>query len=244
MTYATIYPDEADIFSQFAMIGIIPGAEYPPKNMSPELIFAIQLGMGDGNNHINEIMHCPKGASYRNGWVVQITPPPFGNRTVMSHHYLTRAASARGGIYGLDPQEALYPKTCMDSAGNGLNGGTNSYRMTFTPDSMPKTSGNGFWSITLYNSTGRFYDNPINRYSIGDHTENLYYQRGNLTLCIQHDKPQDPRAFHNWLPAPSETFYMIARIYWPTQDELDNPYLPPGLEPIEPWEWWDFCFSS
>ena len=145
----------------------------------------------------------------------------------MFHRYLTRAASARGGIYGLDPQEAFYPKSFQDGAGDDLDGGKNSYSLTFTPDSIPKAL--GFWSLTLYESDGQFYDNPINRYSISDHSNDLYYDDGVLTLYIQHNEPQDTLKARNWLPAPCSHFHLLTRLYWPTQDEIDSPYLPPGI---------------
>ena len=43
---------------------------------------------------------------------------------------------------------------------------------------------------------------------------------GGLTLHIQHDSPGKENE-SNWLPAPSETFHMFMRLYWPKLEALD-----------------------
>ena len=109
-----------------------------------------------------------------------------------------------------------------------MDASIHNYTLTIHPDQVPEV--NGFWSITMYNESYRFVDNEINRYSVGDRTHNLHLQNNTLTIIIQKDRPMVAAEVDNWLPAPNGTFVLIARLYWPTKETFNLPYLPPGVE--------------
>ncbi|WP_206754529.1 DUF1254 domain-containing protein, partial [Leptolyngbya sp. FACHB-36] len=141
--------------------------------------------------------------------------------------YLLRAAVAKYGIFANVPEESLYFGTDVDNTGNPLVG-SNRYVLTF--DQLPPV--NAFWSLTLYGFDRFFYDNPLNRYAIGDRTPGLQYNAdGTLTLYIQNEAPAGNES--NWFPAPRDRFSLTLRTYEPQQILLDGQYQPPSVVQIE-----------
>jgi hypothetical protein len=63
-----------------------------------------------------------------NGWKVGSL---FGDRGFYSGDWLKRAAAAKGGIYGNDGVEAMYPMTRVDATGDPLDGSKHNYTLTF-----------------------------------------------------------------------------------------------------------------
>lgn len=139
--------------------------------------------------------------------------------------YLTRAASARLGLWGNHAYEAAYSPIYVDGAGEQLNG-ANSYTLRFEQD--PPCD--AFWSVTMYDADEFFLvDNPIDRYSIGDRTPGLVRGAdGSLTVFIQHEEPSGADAKANWLPCPAGTFRPMLRIYVPRDPIFSGEYeFPP-----------------
>lgn len=74
------------------------------------------------------------------------------------------AATARGGLGALPAEEVIYFSADTDADGSPLNGNV-PHTITF-PEDPPARA---FWSLAIYNASNNlFFDNPINRYSIGD----------------------------------------------------------------------------
>ena len=74
-----------------------------------------------------------------------------------------------------------------------------------------------------------FVDNPIARYSIGDHTPDLMRDAdGSLTIYIQRERPQGERAA-NWLPAPGGPMRLVLRAYQPDEAMIDGRYRVPAV---------------
>jgi hypothetical protein len=90
-----------------------------------------------------------------------------------------------------------------------------------------------FWSVTLYTLPERFlYDNPLNRYSLGDRTKGLKYDAdGGLTLYVGHENP-GPSKQSNWLPAPAGPYSFVARVYGPSEAAVKGEWKLPVLEPV------------
>ena len=62
------------------------------------------------------------------------------------------------------------------------------YTITFKKGELPPVD--GFWSITMYNSSDFFVENPLNRAAIGNRTEGLKTAAdGSLTIYVQKDAP-------------------------------------------------------
>ena len=138
--------------------------------------------------------------------------------------YLTRAVSARLGLWGNHGYEASYALIHQDSGGDALNG-AHSYEVTFNP--APPVD--AFWSLTMYDTPDYYLvANPIDRYSIGDRTPGLAYgDDGSVTIYLQTEAPAGDKQA-NWLPAPAGDFRPILRMYQAGPSVLDGTYpLPP-----------------
>lgn len=143
--------------------------------------------------------------------------------------YFQRAVVWFKGALANVPQESLYPSVFQDVSGNLLTG-ANAYRLVFPAGGLPPVS--QFWSLTMYIfKNGFLAENPIDRYSIGDRTENLYYDTdGSLTIYIQREAPKEDTQLRNWLPAPEGEFYMSLRLYGPDEAAIDGRWNPPPVE--------------
>jgi hypothetical protein len=117
--------------------------------------------------------------------------------------------------------------TDNDSAGSQLNG-QNAYAITFAKGQTPPVK--GFWSLTLYNDVHLFNPNRLGRYSLGTKNKTLKYNPdGSLTLYASAKSPGADKE-SNWLPAPSGTFSLYIRAYWPDKAILDGTWTPPTIE--------------
>lgn len=142
--------------------------------------------------------------------------------------YMQRAVVWYKGALANVPEESLYPSTFQDEDGAFLDGNY-CYTLTFTKGQLPPVS--QFWSLTLYRfKDGFLTDNLINRYSIGDRTEGLVYEaEGELTVYIGHEKPSSQKAMANWLPAPTEKFYLTLRLYGAGSAAINGEWNPPAV---------------
>ena len=244
MENLTIHPTEELLFERFAKIGIIPGQHFPPPGMSLKTLGYIRDGIAQGKADIHDEV---QSVDRENGWKVIIDPPQFGSREVMQGRYLTRAASARSvGIYGLDREEAFYPSSNETLAGLPLNGSKNTpCFILFRPHTLPpiqdvQSSQNslvarsmtGFWSLTMYSRVdGSFVPNIINRFSLGSRELDIlcHYDDGSFPIIMQTKEPVEEGFRRNWLPAPDGVFYLSVRLYLPTEEAVNCPYLPPPV---------------
>jgi hypothetical protein len=141
--------------------------------------------MKDGEAKIDQYLQ--SGQNNINGWKVSSL---FGDAAFFNGDWLKRAATAKGGIYGNDAVEAMYPMTKTLTEGEPLDGSKHNYALTFAADQLPPV--NAFWSVTMYDGKTQFLiENPINRYLINspmlsDMKENA---DGSVTLYIQKDNP-------------------------------------------------------
>ena len=239
MQYIHIEAYETELFNRFSNLSIGPGMIFNGQHMSILQYKAITAGIAAGSKKIDLAPLIEKFGNRENGWMAVINPPMFGPESVLKQKYLTRAFAARFGLYGADPQEAIYPGTNQDQDNDTLDSTKHNYTLTFKADKIPQVKDGGFWSITIYRMPEQLLvHNPIDRYSIGDRTPGLVYDaNGALTLYIQKNKPSDDATVSNWLPAPdpdyggydSGLFKLVMRIYWPTQEAIDGPYMPPGV---------------
>lgn len=231
LQFAPALPDEKEIREQLARIGIGPGKTFNFKDLPLEDKLEIGLGMKDGDRRV-EAAVAGLGKEI-NGWRVSSAQ---GDAAYFGGDWLKRAAGAKAGIYGNNPDEATYPLTRNDDTGQLLDGSKHDYTLTFPAGQMPPV--NAFWSVTMYDGkTQLLIENPIDRYLInspmlpGMKTNG----DGSLTLYIQNKSPgRDKEA--NWLPAPAGPIFMVMRLYWPktgTPSILppgDGTWRPPGVK--------------
>jgi len=198
------------IMGRLASIGIGPGKTFEFKDLSVEHKAAILLAMKEGDDKVAKYLDT--GQKEMNHWRVGAL---FGDRAFYNGDWLKRAGAAKGGIYGNDAVEAMYPMTRWDANGETLDGSKYNYTLTFPAGQLPPV--NAFWSVTMYDGkTQLLIKNPINRYLIN--SPMLPHMKknddGSLTLYIQKDSPGKEKEA-NWLPAPNGQIYLVMRLYWP-----------------------------
>jgi hypothetical protein len=206
--------------SQFNKIGIGPGAKFDLSSFDtaaqavlktiPQMVFG----------YMDDVLK--KGAVKPvNGWSVAFKG--FGN---YGTDYDLRALVDYVGLGANIPEDAIYPTCTVDADGNALNGG-NRYVIHFDRGKTPPV--NAFWSITMYDQDGFFIDNPINLYAIGDRNNLKKNSDGSVDIYIQNVSPgKDMES--NWLPAPSGSFNLCLRMYWPKEEMLNGSWTPPGVK--------------
>lgn len=154
----------------------------------------------------------------------------FGTPEFMKGQYMVRAAAAQGGIYGNTVQEALYVIYALDAEKMPLDGKVGKYTLAFSDKTLPPVD--AFWSLTMYDRPKQLLvDNAIDRYLINSAmlsslTKN---DNGEIVLYLQHESP-GAEFESNWLPAPSENFYAVMRLYLPKAEALEGVWAPPSIK--------------
>ncbi|MFZ4681130.1 MAG: DUF1254 domain-containing protein [Terrimicrobiaceae bacterium] len=220
-------PESKDIRAKLARIGVGPGKTFAFKDLSVEHKAAILLAMKEGDDKVEKYLN--SGMKDINGWKVGSL---FGDAAFYNGDWLKRAAAAKGGIYGNDAVEAMYPLTKTLANGEQLDGSKHNYTLTFPAGAFPPV--NAFWSVTMYDGKTQFLiENPINRYLINSPMlpGMKKNEDGSLTLYIQKDNP-GPDKESNWLPAPNGPIYLVMRLYWPKAEAPS--ILPPGQGTWQP----------
>jgi len=215
-------PQDKDIRAKMAAVGITPGQSCDESKLSEVQKGELAIGVKEGFDAIGKrVDNLGKNI---NGWQVA---GATGDRSFYKGDYLLLAAAAKAGIYGNDPEEAMYPLTRKDGTGAELDGTKHNYTLTFAKGELPPV--NAFWSVTMYDGKSQLLiENPINRYLINSPMLPGMKKNadGSVTIYIQKDAPAtDKKA--NWLPAPNDTIYMVMRLYWPKEPPQPS-ILPPG----------------
>jgi hypothetical protein len=146
------------IRAKLARIGVGPSKTFTFKDLSLEHKAEILVGMKQGDNKVDKWL--ANGNKSINGWNIGSF---FGDEKFYNSDWLMRAGAAKGGLYGNDAVEAMYPYTRTDANGELLDGSKHKYTITFPPGQLPPV--NAFWSVTMYDGKSQFLvKNPINRY--------------------------------------------------------------------------------
>jgi hypothetical protein len=219
------HPDELELMSRFATIGIGPGRPADIDSLSP----AMQQALADGVAQAREEIAAAAAAlgTEVNGWRAMHA---FGDRRAYGGDYLRRAAESMAGWGGNDAVEAFYPIARVDADGQRLEG-HQKYQLRL--ESTPPVR--AFWSITMYDTSydgtaGYLVENPIGRYLINDTTPGLTRDAdGALTITMQREVPDDHDERANWLPTPDGPFYLAFRMYWPEPSVLDGTWVVPPV---------------
>jgi hypothetical protein len=220
------HPSERARIKELSAIGIGRGRPFHQSDLDPATHKAVEAGVAAAKKQI-------AGAGARllakkHGWV--LVTGLFGDRARMQGKELRRAFAAMVLLYGNDEEEAYYPFTNEDAAGEPLDAARHRYVLRFARDQLPPVR--AFWSLTMYRLPEQLMvDNPIWRYSIGDRTRGLRYGAdGSLTLYLQRDSPGKDRE-SNWLPAPNGRFSLQCRLYLPRPEAFrPSAYAPPPVE--------------
>jgi hypothetical protein len=210
LQFAPAGPEERAIREKLARIGVGPGKTFEFKDLPLTHKLEIALAMKEGDEKVEKYL--ATGSKNINGWKVGSL---FGDRLFYSGDWLKRAAAAKGGIYGNDAAEAVYPMTKTLTNGEVLDSSKHKYTITFAAGQYPPVE--AFWSVTMYDGKSQLLiENPINRYLINSPMLPGLKKNpdGSLTLHIQKDSPRADKE-SNWLPAPNGEMYLVMRLYWP-----------------------------
>jgi hypothetical protein len=205
---------DADALALFAAIGIAPG-----KAFDAAMAKGLEHATRAGQEALLKEAKKGHGPSV-NGWdVMPAVTGKFGTE------YGVRAAVALIGLGANLPEDAVYPRATADGSGAPLTG-ANRYTIRFPKGQFPPV--HAFWSLTMYNAKQAFIQNPINRYAIGDRDQLHVEVDGSLTIYLQHDSPGRDKEC-NWLPAPTGSFNVIMRLYWPSKEILNGTWKMPAI---------------
>src|SRR5258706_1150053 len=225
LQFAPAGPEERAIREKLARIGVGAGKTFDFKDLPLTHKLEVGLGMKDGEDKVEKYL--ASGQKDVNGWKIGSL---FGDRLFYSGDWLKRAAAAKGGIYGNDAVEAVYPMAKTLANGEVLDGSKHNYTLTFAAGQLPPVD--AFWSVTMYDGKSQLLiENPINRYLINSPMlPNMKKNSdGSITLYVQKDSPGAAEEA-NWLPAPNGPIYLVMRLYWPKAT-------PPSILPPDQGTW-------
>ena len=219
-TNPPVMPQDAPIVAEMAKIGLIPGQPFSMDKLSS----ADQAALAGVAKIASARIAAQQktGNKVVSGWLLTAGTGAYGTR------YLWRAAVSEFGWGANLSKDAIYPSRKTDSTGAPLTG-TTTYVIHFAKGKTPPVD--GFWTITMYDSSYYFYPNPLNKLTVSMRDQPVANADGSLDLYFSHDKPANaPEA--NWLPAPAGQFILMMRMYWPRETPpsiLDGTWTPPPV---------------
>ena len=215
-------PAEADapLLEKIARIGLVPGQDFDASKLPQAAADRIPALAQE------QIMgHFKSAGEDVNGWVFTTHTGLYGV------DYLQRALITAIGLGANRPQDAVYPTSEVDGAGQPYSG-ANKYVMHFPKGQTPPA--NGFWSLTMYNGDYFFVANPLNKYTVSPRNNLRTNADGSLDIYIQQTSP-GPDKESNWLPAPAGKFILMMRLYWPKETNpsiLNGTWKPPAVNRV------------
>jgi hypothetical protein len=213
-------PSAADApqLTKFAKLGIVPGQDFDASKLKADFVKRVPEIAVD---RIMLQFKVNKAVTDEQGWTFTTKTGIYGT------DYLMRALVTAIGLGANRPQDAVYPTSQKDVEGRKYNG-ANKYVVRFPKGQLPPAE--GFWSLTMYDSSYFFVNNPLNRYSISAREKLKSNPDGSIDLYIQNESPGKDKE-SNWLPAPSGDFVLMMRLYWPSEK---NPSIINGSWKIPP----------
>ena len=213
---------DAPIVAKMAKIGIVPGQPFELGKLPADVQEALKKVPKDATEKV--IGYFKDAGKRENGWAY------FTHTGIYGTDYVNRALVTAVGLGANRPQDAVYPISENDADGKPYSG-ANKYVMHFDQGKLPPVD--GFWSLTMYNAGYFFVENPLNRYSISARNKLKKNADGSVDLYLQHESPGKDKE-SNWLPAPSDRFILMLRMYWPKENPpslLDGTWSIPAVKP-------------
>jgi hypothetical protein len=195
---------DAPELARFTKIGIVAGQDFDASKLKAD--FAKRIP-DVANDRIMLQFKVNKAVRDQNGWAFTTKTGLYGT------DYLMRALVTAIGLGANRPQDAVYPTSQKDAYGRKYSG-ANKYVMQFAKGQLPPVS--GFWSLTMYDASFFFVNNPLNRYSISARQNLKANPDGSTNLYIQNESPGKEKEA-NWLPSPPGDFILMLRLYWPNE---------------------------
>jgi hypothetical protein len=213
---------DASQLAKFASIGIVPGQDFDATKLKADFVKRVpEVGF----DRIMLQFKINKDVKDENGWAYTTKTGIYGT------DYLMRALVTAIGLGANRPQDAVYPTSMKDGEGKKYDG-ANKYVMRFSEGQLPPAE--GFWSLTMYDASYFFVNNPLNRYSISARQNLKSNPDGSTDLYIQKDSPGGDKE-SNWLPAPPGEFVLMLRMYWPDESDpsiIDGSWKIPPVKKV------------
>lgn len=211
-------PVDAPMLKRLAGIQLRPGGRFDWSALSAATREGLTDGLEDGKG-----MVAAEAPGSENGWQTIYTGA--GSYGI---DYLRRARTANFALGVNRPEDAIFPLSAVDSAGQRLNG-AHRYTLSFESGALPPVG--ALWSLAVYDLDQLLVDNPLGRYALGSRDELEFDSQGSLQIAIQHDPPEGARA--NWLPTPEGSFYLMLHLYLPGKSVLDDSWTMPSVQRVD-----------
>jgi hypothetical protein len=213
----TVPDSDRALYGQLARIGLTEKG-FDESGLRPPQIKGLLRALHDGP--YVAVSALATATTLRNDWAWSTGLDSFG------FNYPMRALVAGPYLGAQGEKEAMYPIRSVDAANQQLTG-EKAYVIRFKK--APPV--NAFWSLTVYNAADKMLvANEIHRYKVGTDTQGLKVNAdGSFEVPLQNAKPNGVFAA-NWLPTPQGPFYIILRLYQPTDELLSGKYELPQIE--------------
>ncbi len=211
--------EDAPELAKFAKIGLVAGRDFDATKLNADFVKRIPEIAFD---RVMLQFKVNKAVKNVNGWGYTTKTGLYGT------DYFMRALVTAIGLGANRPQDAVYPTSLKDADGNAYDG-TKKYVMRFAKGQLPPVQ--GFWSVTMYDSSYFLVASPINRYSISARQKLKSNPDGSVDLYIQNDSPGADKE-SNWLPSPAGKFVLMLRMYWPNEKDpsiIDGSWKIPAV---------------
>jgi hypothetical protein len=216
---------DAPMLATLATIGVVPGQPFDAKHLEPKLAAALDKSVRVALRKVAEAARAT--GTTVNGW--HVPDMILGN---FGTHYDVRAVIALIAFGANLPQDAVYPTTFVDAAGQSFDG-ANHYVLHFDKGQAPPVK--AFWSVTLYDKDSFFVENALKRQAVSSWMPLVRNTDGSIDIYIQHDSPGKPKEA-NWLPAPAAgPFNLTLRMYLPSTEApslFDGSWAIPGVKRV------------
>ena len=214
--------EDAPMVEKMKAIGLIPGQDFDASKLGAFDKEAIKVVPKVAQVKIME--YFKKAAEPVNGWTYLTK-----NIGIYGTDYIQRALVTAIGLGANRPQDAIYPTSQKDAAGDEYDGASKKYVMHINKGDLPPV--NGFWSLTMYDKDYFFVPNSLNRYTLSARNKFVSNADGSVDLYLQADSPGKTKEA-NWLPAPKAKFIPMLRLYWPKETPpsiIDGSWKPPAI---------------
>ncbi len=220
-------PPAADkaILEELATVGIAPGKKPSKGKDGKGVIRGLEEAVAAGPLQVLvDVKEAYlSGFAKHNGWLV-VGAGKYGT------NYVFRAEVDRLGIGALSPNVSIYPLALTDDTEAKLNGQSKRYVVHFPASDFPFPV-KAFWSLTMYENSGFFVSNPLERYALGNRSQVHYNEDGSLNIYMQSGEPTNEQQKENWLPAPAGEFHVVIRLYATEPQDIE-----PILEGTGSWQ--------
>ena len=229
---STVY-NQANMFSNFSSIGLTASGFNPPAGA----VTTISNAYSNAQYAVSLIANYSTSSSSNTYWAIntslgQYNPNVSGGNAASQYSGMITAASvAQIGLGANLAADGTYPQLNVDSTNTPLSG-ANAYSLSFSSTGVPPiTTNNGFWSVTVYDSSNNVYSSTANTYYYTPQVGGVYalgsIQLGNgssttPTLYLQNATPSDKTKLPYWVPVPAGTFTVLMRLYNPVPANTNN----------------------